>query len=91
MSARYGAGPGFFVDLTRAAGALSAEVVAVVAMSSQTYGTDLAPQLSPRALLLVHGTADKILPDVCSRDIYARAQEPKELRLYPGCRHGLDE
>ena len=73
------------------AGALSPTVTAVVAMSSQTYGTDLAPQLSPRPLLLVHGSADEILPDTCSRNIYARAQEPKELRLYPGCRHGLDE
>lgn len=73
------------------AGALSNNVVAVVAMSSQTYGTDLAPQVSPRPLLVLHGTNDEILPDICSRDIYARAQEPKELQLYPGCRHGLDE
>lgn len=73
------------------AGALSAEVVAVVAMSSQTYGTDLAPLLSPRPLLLVHGLADEILAPRCSEIIYARAQEPKELLLYPGCRHGLDE
>ena len=73
------------------AGALSNDVVAVVAMSSQTYGTDLAPQVSPRPLLVLHGTNDEILPDICSRDIYARAQEPKELQLYPGCRHGLDE
>ncbi|WP_176132907.1 alpha/beta hydrolase [Hymenobacter sp. CRA2] len=42
-------------------------------------------------MLLVHGTADEILPDDCSRNIYQRAREPKELRLYPGCRHGLDE
>jgi alpha-beta hydrolase superfamily lysophospholipase len=73
------------------AGALSEEVTTVVAMSSQTYGTTLAPQVSPRPLLLVHGTADEILSDVCSRDIYARANEPKELRLFSGCRHGLDE
>lgn len=73
------------------AGALSQTITAVVAMSSQTYGTDLVPQLSPRPLLLVHGTDDEILPDSCSRSIYARAQEPKELRLYPGCRHGLDQ
>jgi alpha-beta hydrolase superfamily lysophospholipase len=73
------------------AGALSEEVTTVVAMSSQTYGTTLAPQVSPRPLLLVHGTADEILSDVCSRDIYARANEPKELRLFNGCRHGLDE
>lgn len=73
------------------AGALSADVGAVVALSSQTYGTDLAPQLSPRPLLLAHGTADEILAPQCSEIIYARAQEPKELLLYPGCRHGLDE
>jgi alpha-beta hydrolase superfamily lysophospholipase len=74
-----------------AAGALSPTVKAVVAMSSQTYGTDLAPRVSPRPLLLVHGTEDEILPDACSRQIFARAKEPKELHLYPGCRHGLDE
>jgi alpha-beta hydrolase superfamily lysophospholipase len=73
------------------AGALSADVTAVVAMSSQGYGTNLAPQVSPRPLLLLHGTADEILPAAVSRAIYARANEPKELRLYQGCRHGLDE
>lgn len=73
------------------AGALSEDVVAVAALSSQTYGTTLADQISPRPLLLMHGTADEILPDACSRQIYHRAQEPKEIRLYPGCRHGLDE
>lgn len=73
------------------AGALSKEVVGVVPMSSQTFGTDLAPQISPRPLLLLHGTEDEILPDACSRDIYRRAREPKEIKLYPGCRHGLDE
>ena len=74
-----------------AAGALSEAVTAVVAMSSQTYGTDLVPRLSPRPLLLLHGTADEILPHACSQNIYERARQPKELRLYPGCRHGLDE
>ena len=73
------------------AGALSEPVVAVAALSSQTYGTSLVDQISPRSLLLMHGTADEILPDECSRSLYQRAQEPKELRLYPGCRHGLDE
>jgi alpha-beta hydrolase superfamily lysophospholipase len=37
------------------------------------------------------GTADQVLPDGCSRALYARAGEPKRLILYPGCRHGLDE
>ena len=73
------------------AGALSDDITAVVAMSSQTYGTDLAPQISPRPLLLLHGTADEILSHRCSENIYARARQPKELLLYNGCRHGLDE
>lgn len=73
------------------AGALMKNVVAVAALSSQTYGTGLADELSPRPLLLMHGTADEILPDRCSQQIYERAHEPKEIRFYKGCRHGLDE
>ena len=67
-------------------------VVAVAALSSQTSGAlGAVGALSPRPLLLVHGTADEVLPDACSRELYARAGEPKRLILYPGCRHGLDE
>jgi len=73
------------------AGALSEEVVAVAALSSQTYGTSLVTRLSPRPLLLMHGTADEILPHRCSQQIYQQAKEPKEIHLYNGCRHGLDE
>jgi alpha-beta hydrolase superfamily lysophospholipase len=73
------------------AGAVSPHVGAIVPMSSQTYGADLAPKVAPRPMLLIHGTADEILPDRCSRQIYASAREPKELKLYPGARHGLDE
>ncbi len=73
------------------AGAIHEAVAGVVAMSSQTYGTGLVGQLSPKPLLLMHGTHDEILPDACSHDLYWRAKEPKELKLYSGCRHGLDE
>jgi hypothetical protein len=73
-----------------AAGATSGAVVGVAALSSQLAGTGAADRLTPRPLLVAHGTADEILPDRCSRDIHARAREPKELILYPGCRHGLD-
>jgi alpha-beta hydrolase superfamily lysophospholipase len=66
-------------------------VIGVAALSSQTSGTQLVGALSPRKLLLVHGTADQVLPDACSRDLYARAREPKQLILYADCRHGLDE
>ena len=73
------------------AGALSERVRAVVPMSTQTYGTQLAAQVSPRPMLLIHGTVDEILPDACSRQVYANAREPKELKLYRGAGHGLDE
>ena len=74
-----------------AAGAHSREAAAVAALSSQLAGTEDAPRLSPRPLLLIHGQADEVIPDWCSREIHQRARHPKELRLYPGCRHGLDE
>lgn len=73
------------------AAAACREVVAVAALSSQTAGTSQVAQLSPRPTLFVHGEADEILPSHCSLDLFARARDPKELVLYPGCRHGLDE
>lgn len=73
------------------AGVHSDAVIAVAALSSQTAGTGAVADLAPRPLFLGHGTADEVLPDRCSRDIYARAAEPKRLVLYPGCRHGLDQ
>lgn len=69
----------------------SHEVVGVCTLSSQTAGTDHVDKLNPRSILLMHGTADSVLPDLCSRDIYRRAREPKQLLLYPGCGHGYDE
>ena len=73
------------------AGATSGAVISVAALSSQTYGTELAPALAPRPLLVLHGLADEVLPAACSRDIYRRAAEPKRIELYEGCRHGLDD
>ncbi|GGK33638.1 alpha/beta hydrolase [Deinococcus malanensis] len=72
------------------AGANSDAVVGVAALSSQTYGAEAVRDLSPRSLLLLHGSADEVLPDACSRLLYEQAGDPKELHLFPGCRHGLD-
>jgi alpha/beta superfamily hydrolase len=69
----------------------SPAVIAVAALSPQIEGTADVDLLAPKPLLLVHGTEDEILPDLCSREIHDRAEDPKELILYPGCRHGLDE
>jgi alpha/beta superfamily hydrolase len=73
------------------AGAVSPQVKAIVPMSSQTDGTEFASRVSPRAMLLIHGTADRVLPFACSEEIYADAHEPKELRLFKGAGHNLDE
>lgn len=72
------------------AGARSNLVKAVIPMSTQSYGTDDARRIAPRSLLLIHGTEDEILSDRCSQQVFDRARQPKELKLYPGARHGLD-
>ncbi len=72
-----------------AAGAKSKAVVAVVTLSTQSFGVQDAPKLSPRALLVVHGLADQRLSPDCSRYLYSLAREPKELALLEGAKHSL--
>ncbi|MBC8281311.1 MAG: alpha/beta fold hydrolase [Chloroflexi bacterium] len=74
-----------------AAGANSAHIKGVVALSPQTYGAGMAPQLAPRKLLVVHGKADTRLTFACGQQIYDMANEPKELVLYEGAEHRLEE
>jgi hypothetical protein len=51
----------------------------------------VAGQLAPRPLLVVHGKADTRLPYTCGVQIYDWAREPKQLVLYEGAEHRLDE
>jgi pimeloyl-ACP methyl ester carboxylesterase len=74
-----------------AAGALNEHVAGVVALAPQTYGAHLVGQLAPRPLLVVHGTADTRLPYSCGVQIYNWAHEPKQLVLYEGAEHRLEE
>lgn len=73
------------------AGANSDLVTAVVTVATQSHGTALAPRLSPKALLLIHGAADRTLPPSCSQEVYEHAGEPKELVIYQGANHGIDQ
>ena len=73
------------------AGAVSEKVIGVAAMSSQLDGTDRITDIAPRPVLLVHGAADEVLPDSCSRMLKERAVGPVELKIYPKCGHGLDD
>lgn len=70
---------------------LNPAAVAVAAISSQLDGAQNVAQLAPRPLLLIHGTADTILPEESSRLIFERAGEPKILKLFPGADHGLTQ
>lgn len=63
----------------------------VVALSTQVPGTEGVDRLAGVPLLLVHGDDDGILPDLCSRNVYDRAAEPKELVILPGDGHLLDK
>jgi dienelactone hydrolase len=64
-----------------------ADVVGVATLASQTAGTAAVGGLTPRSLLLLHGTADQVLPEWCSRQLYQEAGEPKRLVLYKGDGH----
>ena len=55
----------------------SERVVAVAALASQTYGATGAARVSPRPLLLVHGTEDERLAPYCLEQIYSWARPPR--------------
>ena len=46
-------------------------------------------KISPRPLLLLHGDADEVVPVNHARELYQKAEEPKELRIIPGAIHKL--
>ncbi len=73
------------------AGAASLLTKGVVGLASQSAGTGGANRVSPRPLLLVHGDRDTVLPAECSKLIYERALEPKELVILHGAGHCFDE
>ena len=71
-------------------GAILEGIATVVTLATQTYGTDLAAELAPASLLLVHGEADEILPPACSLDVRRRTDARAALELLPGAGHGFD-
>lgn len=49
--------------------------------------TQVAPDIAPTPLLVVHGEADSYFPVDHARQLYGAAQEPKELWVVPGMGH----
>jgi pimeloyl-ACP methyl ester carboxylesterase len=72
--------------------ACSDTVRTVVTLSTQSYGAEGVSRLKQgSSILLIHGTDDKVLPPYCSSYVYNLANDPKEIILYKGATHGLDE
>lgn len=74
------------------AAVLSNSVKTVVALSTQSHGTDSVSDISQdTSILLIHGSDDSVLPSNCSRQVYSRAHDPKEIVILTGNDHCLDE
>src|SRR5262249_56121536 len=65
--------------------------VGVGTIACQNFGAEMVADLSPKTLLIMHGTDDLEMPDHYSRELYARAHQPKELVLYSGGDHDLTQ
>jgi dipeptidyl aminopeptidase/acylaminoacyl peptidase len=46
-------------------------------------------KISPRPLLIVHGDSDHTVPLSHARELYNRAEEPKDIAIIPGAEHRL--
>ncbi|RAH64579.1 uncharacterized protein BO66DRAFT_475674 [Aspergillus aculeatinus CBS 121060] len=69
-------------------------VVAVATVASQTAMTSGISKLSPRPLLLLHGTGDTVLSVRCSVALYGQYGSKggsRELKTFPGDDHGLSQ
>jgi hypothetical protein len=73
--------------LAIAAGSASEPVTGVAALAADASTADRVADVAPRRLLLMHGAADSVVPAACSRLLYARAADPKELVIFPGEQH----
>jgi hypothetical protein len=56
-------------------------------MSDELNPVDYVDRIAPRPLLVMHGTADRIVPVRMAHNLYHAAGEPKELYLFDGADH----
>ncbi|PYH40797.1 uncharacterized protein BP01DRAFT_408871 [Aspergillus saccharolyticus JOP 1030-1] len=68
-------------------------VVGIATVASQTAMTSGISKLSPRPLLLLHGTGDTVLSVRCSTALYGQygSEGSRELKTFPGDDHGLSQ
>lgn len=48
---------------------------------------EMVAQIAPRPLLIIHGESDELIPVSHARQLFERAEQPKELWIVPGARH----
>ena len=51
--------------------------------------TEQVEKISPRPLLILHGSDDELIPVSQSEALYARAKEPREIIIYPEANHSF--
>jgi pimeloyl-ACP methyl ester carboxylesterase len=73
------------------AAAASPLIRTVITLSTQSRGIAPATELVDCSILLIHGKADRVLSPRCSEHAYELAPGPKQLILYDGAGHSLDE
>ena len=66
-----------------ATAALHPQVKAIAAISPQQDDTDMVDRIGQKPLLVIHGERDNRIPVEVAHDLYSRANEPKELVIYP--------
>ena len=68
-------------------------VSTIVTLATQSYGAahEVSKLKQGTSALMIHGSDDKVLPAYCSEQVYQKAHEPKQIVLYKGASHGLDE
>lgn len=59
-------------------------VAGVAALSCQKAHTDAVSTLTPRPLLMIHGSEDDIIPIEEAQDVFSRAGEPKTFQAFKG-------
>ncbi len=66
-------------------------VCGVATVASQTAGTSGVSKLSPRPLLLLHGSGDTCLSHKCSESLYKQYGESgsRDIKIFKGDNHGL--
>ena len=68
-----------------------AELKGLITLASQNIGTGPVKELKNIPMYILHGTNDTILRPGCSKSIFKRANEPKELVLLEGASHKMEE